>query len=186
MGNTNFDPHDLDEILGDVTKNVAEVNQSMSDPLPTPGSACNDAVATDSSGEVIADAEKIYSEMAKLVESGNKILRAAEYAVEADPNGDGILAGAASVLSAVKETVGQFTKLHSQHLRHRQQIELENLKQKNRMEIIKTKMSMDSLDVPPGNNSNSPVTSLVPCTQEEIVRLLCAAEEESIDKKEDE
>jgi len=180
MGNTSFDPHDLNEILGDVTKNVAEVNQSMNS---TPDSGCNNAVSADSSGEVIADAEKIYSEMAKLVESGNKILRAAEYAVEADPNGEGILAGAASVLSAVKETVGQFTKLHSQHLRHKQQIELENLKQKNRMEIIKTKISMGSLDAPIG--TDNPTTSLVPCTQEEIVRLLCAADEVNADKEEE-
>ena len=185
MGNSNFDPHDLDAILGDVSKNVADVNASMQS-SPSPSSSCDKAVAVDSSGEVIADAEKIYSEMAKLVESGNKILRAAEYAVEADPNAEGVLAGAASVLNAVKETVGQFAKLHSQHLRHKQQVELENLKQKNRMEIMKTRMAMDSVD-PVQGSINSTTASLVPCTQEEIVRLLCAADDvANNDIKEDE
>ena len=184
MANTNFDPHDLDAILGDVSKDVADVNASMQS-SSTPTSNCDKAVAIDSSGEVIADAEKIYSEMAKLVESGNKILRAAEYAVEADPSAEGVLAGAASVLNAVKETVGQFTKLHSQHLRHKQQIELENLKQKNRMEIMKSRMSMESLD-PMQGNINQTTASLVPCTQEEIVRLLCAADDVNNDIKEDE
>lgn len=116
------------------------------------------------------DVDKVYGELASLISIGNDILKSAKYAVEVDPTAEGILAGTASMLNAIKDTVKEFSKIHMQNLRFNQQIELEKIKQRGKEKLLKMRGT---------DEAETDTMELVPFNQEDVIANLISEQKKN-------
>ena len=132
-----FDPNMLDMIIenGDeTTEEVYEIKKQIEE----------DKNHIEKTGNVNVD--KVYSELSELIALGSNVLKSAKYAVDMDPTAEGVLAGTASMMNAVKDTVKEFTKIHLQNIKFQQQVELEKIKQKGREKLIELRNQGKEVD----------------------------------------
>jgi hypothetical protein len=92
------------------------------------------------------DTTRVYGELEDLILLGKDILKNAKYAIELDPTAEGAMSGVSSVISAVTDIVKEFTKIHLQHLRFQQQVELEKIKQKGREKLVELRQKNTEQD----------------------------------------
>jgi orotidine-5'-phosphate decarboxylase len=145
---TSFDTQMMDAILDNAEDQVQEIAKNIEEDKAL--------IAVNENVEV----ERVYNELENLISLGNGILKNAKYAVEMDPTAEGVLAGTASMMNAVKDTVKEFTKIHLQNLKFEQQVQLEKLKQLGREKIIELRKSDDDEEF----------ENLVPFNQESIIK----------------
>lgn len=86
------------------------------------------------------DQELIYNELARLISEGNVVVKNLKYV---DPNAEGTLSGMASVLSAVRQMIADFVKIHSDYIKHKQKMELEQFKEASRLRLMEKKYELD-------------------------------------------
>lgn len=110
---------------------------------------------------------QVYKEYAKLVQSGNELLTAAKYLINTgEPDGEAITA-VASVITSVKETLKEFSNLHTSELRHQRQMELENLRHENRLKLLEKKRELENPVIDVESNKQT-----FEYSQEEIIKFL--------------
>ncbi|MFA5543991.1 MAG: hypothetical protein WDA47_09465 [Bacilli bacterium] len=141
------DNNDMEEIFeyenparkgvgGDQLESVlAEVGVQVvgSSPIPV-----QDTTLTKTDGTV--DEQKVYSELAALITSGKSIVNNLSYV---DVNAEGALSGIASVLSSMRQMLGDFSKIHQDHLKFKRQVELETMKIEAKEKALERKHEMD-------------------------------------------
>lgn len=145
-----FDPTKLTDIIGD-----DNIPQTFAPTINSPPLHIKE-------NEQI-DICKVYNNMAELVSSGNRILSIAENALNGDPTIEGGIAGAATLLNAVRDTVSEFNKLYLQNLKFEQMKQFEDIKQKNREKLLIMKLK---------NNLQENSIDTVSYCQEEVVKQL--------------
>jgi hypothetical protein len=145
---TSFDTHMMDAILDDAEDQVQEIAKNINEDKAL--------IAVNENIEV----KRVYNELENLISLGNGILKNAKYAVEMDPTAEGVLAGTASMMNAVKDTVKEFTKIHLQNLKFEQQVQLEKLKQNGREKIVELRKT----------DNEEEYENLVPFNQEDIIK----------------
>lgn len=156
MARHNFDPSTLDTLFEDAE--IIDDNGNSQVPLQIESS---DNSMIESNSDVNVD--NVYRELEQLISVGNDILKTAKYAADMDPTADGVLAGTASMLNAVKDTVKEFTKIHLQKLKFEQQKELELIKQAGRERIVELRKQTGE-DISP--------VDMVPFNQESVVEII--------------
>ncbi|HPM74236.1 MAG TPA: hypothetical protein PLA71_00775 [Saccharofermentans sp.] len=110
--------------------------------------------------------EGVYTQMAELAKTGNELLETAKYSLESQPDNAEAIAGVASLLNSVKDTLKEFSKVYLMKVRFDQQKELENLKTENKKKLLEHKISVDSES---GSNTTK---DLIPYSQEQLIKLL--------------
>lgn len=141
---------DIDKLFDDlnVDENIQSVDESQQPPTDLTINNTND-------GQIDIDPNVVYSKLNSLINTGDKILKAAQYIVEAEPDADSI-ASTASVISSVKDVIKEFTVLHRDKMRFEQQKELEMLKFEQRKQLAQIRANdgksididqQDSIDV---------------------------------------
>ncbi len=88
----------------------------------------------------------MYSELNKLVGTGNRLLKGVEYLIDTSADGEQIN-GAAQLINSVGGVIKEFTKVNLMNIKHQQNIDLENLKHANKLKIAKAKAVSGSLPV---------------------------------------
>lgn len=158
------------------------INEIFNIDSPTSGSMVvsnnkSDMVIKDGDGIVVPNVEKIYGELGNLIKTGNDILKSAEYLVSVEPDGESI-AGAAQMINSVKDVIREFSKLHTNHIRHQQNMELEKLKQDNREKLleIKYKKEQDLKKNPALIGDDGNVINTVGFNQEKVIQEIIDAE----------
>lgn len=124
------------------------------------------------------DVNKVYGELANLIQSGNDILTTAKYMIDASPDNAEQIASVASLLNSLNSMMGEFTKINMEKMKHQQKLELEQIKyqQKLESEQIKHQNKIDFERAKKnisgnGNTSDAKdATDLIKYCQEEIIR----------------
>lgn len=165
-----FNASDLDSFINEVTLSKGDVKQLDVEGQPIVVSNNN----VDDMTSTTYNTENIYSQISQLVDTGNRMLKTAQYALEMDPLAEGGASGAAAVLNAVKDVTKEFTKIHFQNLKHMQSIELERIKQENREKLLKIKLEAM-------NGTMKQAEQLVPYCQEDVVKMILNADTKDCD-----
>lgn len=153
--NNSFDPNMMDVLINDADQ-VHEVAVKIKEDKKLISK--NESV----------DVERVYGELSTLISTGNEIIKNAKYAVDMDPTAEGVLAGTASMMNSVKDTIKEFTKIHLQNIKFEQQMQLEKVKQEGREKLVELrKIDADVEDL----------THLVPFNQEDIIRDIINSED---------
>lgn len=140
----NFD-EDIDNAL--TQYNASDISQSVSPDLQN---------LVDPAGNNI-DHNKIYSQLAKLIETGNDAL-ANLSSFEIDPSNSESITATASLLNSIKNVVSEFTKIHQQHIKFQQAIELEQIKFRHKQELTKLRAEL-AAQTKKSNNDMSDIPS---------------------------
>ena len=81
----------------------------------------------------------VYDSLAELIAEGNKVVSQLSFV---DPNAEGTLSGMASVLAAVRQMIKDFASVHSDYVRHRQRIEMEKVREDSKLRIEQVRQQM--------------------------------------------
>lgn len=157
MSSNEFNPDLLNELIDSDTYQDAEeiYEQNINN---------HSSTETQSVSEY-ASPENVYKKLGDLVETGNEILKSIQYIIGSDPENPETIAGAASLINSVKDTLKEFSKIHLMKVKFEQQKELERLKLENKKKILNHKNSLEA-------KSESPSENLLPFQQEQIIEIL--------------
>lgn len=122
--------------------------------------------------EITVDPETIYNKLNGLINTGDKILKTAEYFVTSAPDSENI-SSAASLISSVRDVIHEFTIVHRDKLKFDQQMKIEEFKAQQKKELFLLKQQMNDK---PSNQSNE--IEMMEYSQESIIDALLAKESE--------
>jgi len=163
MSKEKFETSSLDVILSDADEiqEVAEQQSDISSQTP---------MLIGTQNQATVDVVRVYNELSNLLSTGNNLLESAKYAVDQDPTQEGILTGAAALLSTIKDVMKEFTKVHLQNIKFEQAKQLQLLKHNDRKDLVELKNTLDK------TAQELPKDALA-YTQEDIVRQIIESQE---------
>jgi hypothetical protein len=113
--------------------------------------------------------DKVYLELERLIENGNIALQVLG-AIDPDVSGMEVAASTATLMNAVKNCVAEFTKIHMQHLKFQQTLQIMELKHKYKMEEMAKRKELYSTNSPGETATN--VTELIPWQTEGAIEYI--------------
>lgn len=162
MNKQKFSPLALDQLLSDAMENTsaiqAELKEDETDIVPAPAvSASIDKLVNQKNGESV-DYTRVYAQLERLIENGNIALQILG-AIDPDVSGIETATATASLMNAIKNCVAEFTKIHLQHIKFQQIVQLEEIKHRHKIEQLKLKK-----EIMRGEDSNEKenITELIP------------------------
>lgn len=178
--------------------NAIALDQLLSDAMESTEDISSDLITNDSSDQLIVDDpvspqinkmvnqktgltvdySRVYAQLQKLIENGNVALQVLG-AIDPDVSGTEVASSTASLMNAIKNCVAEFTKIHMQHIKFQQVLQLEQIKHEHKMqqlelrrEIQKTKNNSNLMDITPSSNlssdNNKNGNTLVPWNSDKI------------------
>lgn len=114
--------------------------------------------------------DSVYSELKKLVESGNSVMDSLKYVILSNPEPE-LVASMASLINVIKDTLKEFTKIHLQNIKHQQQKEIEEIKIKAKKEMLQLKID-ETKKLLQNKNGEQNNTNLLAYTQEHVINAL--------------
>jgi hypothetical protein len=147
MAKAKFSPIALDQILSDAIEETEELQNELmfgadvdeddieDDIVPAPAVSPNINNLINDSNDGIGgqvDYARVYSQLEKLIENGNIALQVLG-AIDPDVSGVEIATSTASLMNAVKNCVAEFTKIHMQHIKFQQSLQMMEMKHKYKM-----------------------------------------------------
>lgn len=162
MSKQKFSPLALDELLNDAMENTnalqAQLKEDDTDIIPVPGvSASINKLVNQKTGESV-DFNRVYAQLEQLIENGNVALQIIG-AIDPDVSGIEAATATASLMNAIKNCVAEFTKIHLQHLKFQQLIQLEEIKHQHKIEQLKLKNELIKNE---NNNNDDKTIELIP------------------------
>ena len=162
MAKSNFSTKALDDLLADAMEDTVALKDEItqySNITPVPATAPGITNMIEQKTGNTVDFARVYSELEKLIENGNVALQVLA-AIDPDVSGSEVASATASLMNAIKGCMAEFTKIHMQHIKFQQQMQLEELKHKHKLEQIKAKglvtkeqSATDTFDVDAGQVS---------------------------------
>ena len=119
------------------------------------------------------DPNLVYNKLNNLVETGDKILKTAQYLIDSAPDADNI-ASASSLIGSIKDVVHEFTVLHRDKLRFEQQKEIERFKAEQKEKLLKMRANLFSKNT---TTIESESVDTVEFSQEQIIEKLVELED---------
>ena len=137
-----FSVGDLDKLLSDAvdTNELTEVHNELvedeKDQL-IPEDDVSPAIANMVNQKTGAsvDFSRVYKQLEKLIQNGNIALEVIA-AIDPDVSGGQISSSTASLMNAIRGCVQQFTKIHLQHIKFQQTLQMMQIKHRYKMEQI--------------------------------------------------
>lgn len=159
-----FSVSDLDKILSDAvdTNELAEVHneliQDEKDQL-IPDNDVSPAIANmvnQKTGATV-DFSRVYKQLEKLIQNGNIALEVLA-AIDPDVSGGQVSSSTASLMNAIRGCVAEFTKIHLQHIKFQQTLQMMQIKHKYKMEQIAKRNQAfknrdDAIDITSANST---------------------------------
>lgn len=141
MAKSNFSTKALDDLLADAIEDTNIIQNELAQyanvtPVPATAPGITNMIEQKSGDSV--DFNRVYSELEKLIENGNVALQVLS-AIDPDVSGSEVASATAALMNAIKGCMAEFTKIHMQHIKFQQQMQLEELKHKHKLEQIKAK-----------------------------------------------
>lgn len=155
---------DIDQLFDDL--NIEEENKSVEEKSSTDLTVSNPAEL-----QVAIDPNIVYGKLNNLVDTGDKLLKTAQYLIDAAPDADNI-ASTASLITSVKDVIKEFTVLHRDKMRFEQQKELERFKAEQKEKLLRLRINSDKAVTQPGEG---PI-DVVEFSQEAIIEKLAEME----------
>ena len=170
MSKQKFNALALEELLSNCTEQTEQLTQQIAQsdyedlPIAAPVSP-NVANLVNKENGATVDHNRLYGQLEKLIENGNIALEILG-AIDPDVSGMEVASATATLMNAVKNCVAEFTKIHMQHIKFQQQMQMMELKHRYKMmELEKRKeiYASKSGDVTHKFNtdSNGTVTDIV-------------------------
>lgn len=82
----------------------------------------------------------VYKRLANLIVKSENVIDNFTYL---DPNAEGVLSGMASVMMSLKQIMSEFTKIHTQDIKHKQALALEHEKEASKKRLLEYKHKLD-------------------------------------------
>lgn len=173
MSKQQFSPLALDQLLNETLNNTSELQKELqkeeTDIIPAPSvSEELNKLVNQKTGESV-DFNRVYAQLERLIENGNIALQILG-AVDPDVSGIDTAVATASLMNAIKNCVAEFTKIHLQHIKFQQLIQLEEIKHQYKMEELKLRKEISKNTS--GNDENENVTELIPWETEGAIEYL--------------
>jgi len=125
----------LNETLGIIEDELPEI--SSQNPITAKGET---DLTTYSNGKVDVNVSEMYAELNKLMDVGKRAMASASYILESTGDAESI-SGVATMLTSLKQILGEYNKIHLMNLKFEQQKEFEQIKFNNRMKAIAARNS---------------------------------------------
>lgn len=140
---TNFSAFDLDQLINDCTGQVDQVSQQLqtykdSQIIPAGNPSTKDLI--NNSGLTV-DFNRVYGQLQKLIENGNAALETLA-AIDPDTIQPATLGATATLMTAIKNCIAEFTKIHAIHIKHQLALDMENIRQKNKIQLMQIKQNL--------------------------------------------
>jgi hypothetical protein len=168
-----LDFDNLHEILGITKDDIEMLKETPDAPMnkcqPAPIYNPNNDEDLNEMGS-LTKVENVYQEFTDLIKTGKTVLASAAEAVRYNPDGEN-LAGLSSLINTVKDTLKEFSKVHLLQVKYNQQIAIEELKAKKKLEFLKAKSLLEK-----ENNKDDTPTNLIKFNQEEIIDAIVESE----------
>lgn len=137
MAKNKFSVSDLDSLLSDAMATTNSVSSQLSqDSQLVPESQVSPQIANmvnQKTGQSV-DFSRVYRELQKLIQNGNIALQIIQ-AQDPDTLGD-VSSSVSQLMNAIKGCISQFTKIHLQHIKFQQTLQLMKVKHDMKMEEI--------------------------------------------------
>lgn len=139
MAKQKFSPLALDQLLSDAMDETEEIKNELyydeeDDIVPAPSVSpqINNLVKGNDGIGGQVDYARVYSQLERLIENGNIALQVLG-AIDPDVSGIEVATSTATLMNAVKNCVAEFTKIHMQHIKFQQTLQMLELKHKYKM-----------------------------------------------------
>lgn len=138
-----FTAFDLDELINDCTGQVDEINKqlesySQNEVIPAGNPSTKDLI--NASG-LSVDFSRVYNQLQQLIQNGNAALQTLA-AIDPDTIQPSTLAATATLMTAIKNCLSEFTRIHSIHIKHQLALDMEAIRQKNRIQLMQVKQNL--------------------------------------------
>lgn len=137
-----FSVSDLDDLLSEaidgneLTNIQNELKAEQNDELiPTDDVSPEIANMVNKRDGLTVDYSRVYKQLEKLIQNGNVALQIIA-AIDPDTSNGQIGTTTASLMNAIKNCVAQFTKIHMQHIKFQQALQLMKIKHQYKMQQI--------------------------------------------------
>ena len=165
MGANILDPDKLDEIFNLGSDSTERFEEPVIDIVATTVDSSKPAEPPKESSDFIDD------EMKTLLSNANGIFKAAKYLIDTSPDAETV-ASASALIGSITSIISEFNKSILMTKRFKLTKELEDHKQKQKLEILQQKANQLKLDMGKGNTYNTQINQLVPFNQESIVKTI--------------
>lgn len=148
MAKQKFNALALDELLSNCTAQTEQLKQQIVEsdydyddsPLASPVSPNIANLVNKENGGTV-DYSRVYGQLEKLIENGNIALEILG-AIDPDVSGMEVASATATLMNAVKNCVAEFTKIHMQHIKFQQQMQMMELKHHYKMMELEKRKEM--------------------------------------------
>lgn len=175
-----FSVSDLDKLLSDAV-DMNEINgihnelvsEQKDELIPDNSVSPQIANMVNQKDGLTVDYSRVYSQLEKLIENGNVAL---QIIAAIDPDTSGVQVGSttASLMNAIRGCVSEFTKIHLQHIKFQQTLQMMQIKHQYKMEQIAKRnqafkdnnsIEISATNAPVGNGNNV----MVPYNTENVI-----------------
>ena len=137
MATQKFSALDLDELIKDCTGQVDQISTELAtydsaQVVPRGNPETNQLI--NKNGQAV-DFSRVYSAIEKLIENGNNALETLA-AVDPDTIEPTTIYAMTSLMNSIKGCIAEFTKVHTIHLKHQLNLEMERTRQQHRLDLI--------------------------------------------------
>lgn len=142
MAKKKFSVNDLDQILSDAidTNELTNIQNELIEDEKDQLILENDVspaianMVNQKTGATV-DFSRVYKQLEKLIQNGNVALEIIA-AIDPDVSGGQIGSSTANLMNAIRGCVAEFTKIHLQHIKYQQTLQLMRIKHQYKMEQI--------------------------------------------------
>lgn len=166
--------------------NLDSFDESITDANEVLNAGCNNSNTAGS-----LDMQQIFVELTKLVKNGNDVLENVKYILRDNPDDGELVAATATLLSAIRDTLKEFTSIYKMTLKHNQNLEIEKIRISGKRELLDTKiketrelLSLRNKNLLNGTQPNQSLIEgseeMVPFCQEDIIKAISIEEKRII------
>lgn len=191
-----FSVSDLDKILSDAvdTNELTEVHNELIEDQKDqliPENDVSPAIANMVNQKTGAsvDFSRVYKQLEKLIQNGNVALEVIA-AIDPDVSGGQIGSSTASLMNAIRGCVQQFTKIHLQHIKFQQTLQMMQIKHRYKMEQIakrnqafKNKDDAIDITISSNNDGKNDGNVLVPFNTENVLDYMNYLKQQKAEKR---
>lgn len=146
----NFNPATINQLLQQTTSQVDGLSQSLTeDKLNSQKSE----LVVGSVGSNV-DYSRVYGELEILIKSAKDSLEIIN-AIDPDSTNPQTVAAVATLINSIKGLVAEFTVIHRMNIKHQHNIELESIKQQNRLDTLERRQELKNNTIHSGQSDQS-------------------------------
>lgn len=177
-----FKTVDINELIDSCTNDVEDLTNEITaydqNNIAAPTSPEITNMVNQQHGTTV-DFSRVYGQLERLIENGNQTLETLN-AFDLDVASPDIINAATSLMNSIKNCMTEFTKIHLQHIKFQQSIQMEEIKFKHKQEIIEKRLAVKNGII--DGNVVSP-TQMIEVKDNDIINFIKM--QESLTKKND-